>query len=210
MLSEDIGPGKMGLSESLYGERIVRGDKPIDALIFAVEMNFMDWDINDHKFQALAKKTLGKVPTQSELTNLISQSSQTDQLKQILIQKSTNQPATNRTPTTNPQTTKGGFGQAGEIVMKSGNTIQANLIKQAMGRQPFYRIGIGKGPVSGAATSYPDLKRRNDPDFWIIQYLGKSTKIGRHKYIVTSKFKKIITANPANVQSITFADGTKI
>ena len=75
------------VSESLFGFRTKPGKTPIDDLIVAVENSWMEWNIDDPKFVKLATKILGSIPDKSKFIEMIKASSQSEELKNALIDK---------------------------------------------------------------------------------------------------------------------------
>jgi len=75
------------ISEALYGHNIQSGTSPIDDLIAAAETQYIEWSINNPKFQALVVKVLGKMPTMAEWRKLFEQSKQSIELKSDLLHR---------------------------------------------------------------------------------------------------------------------------
>jgi hypothetical protein len=114
VITEDIGSSN-GVNESLYGHQIQPGDTPVDRLVSHVDQAYMDWDINDTKFQQLTQKLLGKIPSEQEWTSAIMMSKQNPELKKKLLQgvgvsSSAIQAMVQSTPQPSSQPTGGGGG----------------------------------------------------------------------------------------------------
>ena len=78
------------ITESYNGLHVNPGNSPIDYLISAVERNYTDFDVNNPAFIRLAKAIFSKhnVPVPQDNAgweSLIKSSSQTDQLKSLLL-----------------------------------------------------------------------------------------------------------------------------
>jgi hypothetical protein len=73
------------VSESLFGFHTRPGKTPIDDLIMAVEALWLEWDLQDPKFIKLATKILGSMPGNNQIIDMIKASSQSQELKDALI-----------------------------------------------------------------------------------------------------------------------------
>lgn len=82
LITEDVNT----IQESLYGFPTQDGNHPVDKLISHIDQAYMDFDPKDPKFQQLATKLLGGMPTPEQWSQLIMASSQSDQLKRKLIE----------------------------------------------------------------------------------------------------------------------------
>lgn len=185
-VDEDIGPGSRGLiGESLYGHTVVPGDSEIDRLIAATERAYIDFDPNDEKFADLAQKVLGRIPTPEEWVTLIKSSSQSDQLKNVLLQSVTN---IRSSPSPEVASKQG----PAVIKMKRGTTINADMLKKS-NSGPYYYVGIGEGQgdQSWGWRRNNRANKRANPEFF--------TRAGRKWQRM---YRHILTLNAENVQSV--------
>lgn len=77
--------GEETLTETLYGYQTNIGSKqPIDKLINYLDVNFLDWNINDPKFKQAVLTFFGFVPTDDQWAALLDTSSQNPRLREHL------------------------------------------------------------------------------------------------------------------------------
>lgn len=171
-LSEDI-RGRTGyITEDLFGFRVQPGDSQVDKLINYIDNAYIDWNPQDPKFQAAVKKVLGSIPQPSQWGDLIAQSSQSPELKQMLaklmgggtIQGRINQSQQpSKTAQMSQQTPQAG-GQAGqvgkfptgtglfEVHFHRGTVVKCNAFLPSNNSPMTYYMGIGTPSARGMVT----------------------------------------------------------
>lgn len=181
---DDIGPNRLGIiSEDLYGLRVIPGEHPMDFVIFNIEKDYLDFDIEDSKVQDIAEriyKRFGELAPKSidSWIREIEASSQSDELKNKLL-SSLKSPSKYK------------------IVMNKGTVIEADVFEGPfVGRKgtKFYYVGIN--PTANGFLSRK--KKHRNLARKLTDFFEYDSSINRYRW----KFEKILTIRPENVQDI--------
>ena len=192
-LSENVRQRNGLITEDLYGKRIVPGDSPIDQLIAFVEREYIEWDLKDKRFQRSVVNYLGQVPTTAGAWMiLLSKSVQSDDLKQLLMNKLNLAPVSSKTDFI--PTGQGPF----EIYFKRGTKETVDRIEVSNNNPELYFAASIKGTQHPSGLYGKD--RANRP-----AVLGKVVSIPRAGRPHSTRvmwvwfYERIITFNKSNV-----------
>lgn len=200
-------PSKKIITESYKGLRVNPGNTPIDRLISIVDANYLDFDIQNTKFQKLAQQIfqssgIAYPQSEQEWASLIEASSQSQELKDILVQELKGVKSTNK----NIPTAKGYV-----MTMQRGTVINCtriepspkdpNILYCGIGPEGRYRVysrsryGIGLGKA--------DFKAKY-PAGWVdlVQPIRQGRIYRKGSGGIYGLFNKIITVHKKNVLSI--------
>jgi len=184
-----------GITESYHGLRVVPGNSPIDYLLFHIDRNYLDFDPSDKKFLKAASEILKYIPKDNdEWIKLINQSSQSQQLKQLLITNLGGQSVQQSQP--NSQTYR--------ITLKSGRVFEAEI--GDIGKDWIY-LGLGPaGKYQSPCHKVSVMKQLG----WFLGYDPKG-RVPNNKHnpgststrntIMFRKYSRLITVKKSNIVS---------
>lgn len=161
------------ISETYHGLRVEPGKSPIDQLLNIVDVNYLDFDPDNTKFQILAKDVFMKnnmeYPTNPEAwATLIKSSAQSDQLKNLLLTQLKQ----------SPQKVASKTGPKGiRITLRNGKVIDATETGDLGPKYDWIYVAIG--PAGKYRHSLNSVTRMKDLG-WFLGYDAKArTKISR-------------------------------
>lgn len=187
----DIGPGRLGIMEDLYGFRVNAGDHPIDELIQVIERQYYDFDIEDPKVIDLAadiyeQHEMEPPTTAEEWKSEISSSSQNEELKEKLISMIMGDSESQVHDNTYKY----------KVYMKNGNIVEADLVKKVtnyMGTK-FWYICINPAINSNYSPTnrFNSKLKKMHPE--IYEPVLKQCSDGHMRTFYKRKFEHVLTA----------------
>lgn len=186
---------RKALNEMLYGQRVNHGSQPFDVFLRMIDDLYIEFDVDNAKFQAAAQKVFKKVPSADEFVELIMNSNQSDGLKDVLSSK-----------LTKSHKASGGSGGACKITMKRGTVMEADhAVIVPTQKGGFVLVGIG--PTLKTRTQLKFDKSSHQDFYEHVMVPRGGADPHSTAYRVTRKFSKIMSMLLSNINTIEWANG---